>query len=244
MEKLFLQRDGRDGKETVEQMKKEEFLRQLEQLLSGISEEEKADALDYYRSYFEDAGEENEEAIAAELESPKKVAESIRKNLGLEGNGSYYNSTANRDAEYYRNVNSTIQNLQGQQKTDKNGWSALTITILILTSPFWLTLLLVLVSVLLAVVATLLGVAIAVVAVMAAFVIIGFAMIGGGFTSLFSGAALVGMGLIGAGLIMLALGLLLVVLTVWIFGGFLPWAFKGIANLCRKPFDKRKEYAL
>ena len=65
-------------------MKREEFLKQLEQLLDGISEEEKADALAFYRSYFEDAGEENEESVIAELESPEKVAQSIKKNLGME----------------------------------------------------------------------------------------------------------------------------------------------------------------
>lgn len=37
-------------------MNKEEFLKRLEQLLSDISEEERADALAFYRSYFEDAG--------------------------------------------------------------------------------------------------------------------------------------------------------------------------------------------
>lgn len=221
-------------------MKKEEFLKELELLLSGISEEEKADALAYYRSYFEDAGEENEEAIAEELESPQKVAESIRRNLGLEGNGSYYNSTAKRDAEYYRNVNNTIQNLQGQPKQDKS-WSALTITILILTSPIWLTLLMVFGCMLIGVACTLLGIAVAVVAVMAALIISGFAILGSGFGLLFSGAPAVGIGLIGGGLIVLAFGLLAVILMVWMFGVFLPWAFKGIATLCRKPFQKRKE---
>ena len=34
----------------LEVMKREEFLKQLEQLLDGISEEEKADALAFYRS--------------------------------------------------------------------------------------------------------------------------------------------------------------------------------------------------
>ena len=33
-------------------MNKEEFLKRLEQLLSDISEEERADALAFYRSYF------------------------------------------------------------------------------------------------------------------------------------------------------------------------------------------------
>ena len=49
-------------------MKREEFLKQLEQLLDGISEEEKADALAFYRSYFEDDGAETEETAIAELE--------------------------------------------------------------------------------------------------------------------------------------------------------------------------------
>ena len=45
------------------------------------------------------------------------------------------------------------------------------------------------------------------------------------------------------GLIVLAFGVLAVVLVVWIFGGFLPWALKGIWKLCKKPFNKRKERA-
>ena len=47
----------------------------------------------------------------------------------------------------------------------------------------------------------------------------------------------------GGGLIVLAIGILAVVLVVWIFGGFLPWALKGIWKLCQKPFNKRKERA-
>ena len=35
-------------------MSREEFMRQLEALLTDISEEEKREALSYYRSYFED----------------------------------------------------------------------------------------------------------------------------------------------------------------------------------------------
>ena len=42
-------------------MRKEEFMKQLETLLADISEEEKREALSYYWSYFDDAGEENEE---------------------------------------------------------------------------------------------------------------------------------------------------------------------------------------
>lgn len=53
-------------------MNKEEFLKRLEQLLSDISEEERADALAFYRSYFEDAGIGNEASILEELESRRR----------------------------------------------------------------------------------------------------------------------------------------------------------------------------
>lgn len=222
-------------------MGKEEFLRQLEALLSGISEEERKEALAYYRSYFEDAGEPNEASIIAELESPQKVAESILKDMGIDGSG--YNAFANRDEEYYKNVNQTIQNLNGAQNAKKNdaGMTGLTVALIAITSPIWLTLLLVILSVLLAVVATLFGVAVAVVAVMASLIFVGFVLIGVGVGFLFGGAPAVGIGLAGCGLIVLALGILAVLLVIWVFGGFLPWAFRGIWQLCKKPFDKRKE---
>lgn len=224
-------------------MNKEEFLKQLEGLLSGISEEERADAIAFYRSYFEDAGEENEADIIAELESPKKVAESIMKNLGIDGNGGYYNTFANRDAEYYKNVNDTIKHLNRQPKKD-NGTNAVMIAVVaVLTSPIWLTLLIVLAAVLLAVVAALFGIAVAVVAVMASLVLVGFLFLGIGIAFLFGGSPAVGIGLMGGGLIVLAFGILTVLLVVWVFGAFLPWALKGIGNLCKKPFEKRKERA-
>lgn len=223
-------------------MNKEEFLRQLERLLSGISEEERSDAIAFYRSYFEDAGEQNEAAIIAELESPQKTAEGILKNLGIEGNGGYYNSFANRDAEYYKNINETVSHLNGQPKQDGTT-NAVLIVVAVLTSPIWLTLLLVLASVMLVVVATLFGLSIAVVAVMASLVFVGFVLFGCGIATAVGGTPAVGIGLMGGGLIVLAIGLLLVLLVIWLFGVFLPWALKGIWSLCKKPFDKRKERA-
>lgn len=222
-------------------MNRDEFLRQLEGLLSGISEEERADAMAFYRSYFEDAGEENEASIIEELESPQKVAESIFKNMGIDGNGSYYNAFANRDAEYYRNVNETTQNLAQETKKKTNTTTiVLGVIVAILTSPIWLTLLAVLASLLLALVSVIFGIAIAVVAVMMALVIVGFVLIGVGFGRLFTGGAAAGIGLIGSGFIVLALGLLAVILTVWVFGVFVPWACRGLWNLCKMPFEKER----
>ena len=66
-------------------MKREDFMRQLERLLEGVAAAEKKEALSYYQSYFEDAGEENEERILKELESPEKVAATIKADLGMDG---------------------------------------------------------------------------------------------------------------------------------------------------------------
>lgn len=222
-------------------MKREEFLRQLEQLLDGISEEEKADALAFYRSYFEDAGEENEESVIAELESPEKVAQSIKKNLGMEKENGSYDVPVDKNPEWNKNDADMFVKNMDAPKEKKSGWSAAAIVLVVITSPLWLTVLLVVASLLLAVVATLFGIAIAVVAVMASLVFVGFLLIGFGFSTLFTGGVAVGLGLTGAGLVILALGILAVLLVVWVFGVFLPWAVRGMIRLCKKPFEKKKE---
>ena len=53
-------------------MNRAQFMKQLEKLLSDISEEERKEALDYYESYFDDAGPEREAEVLRELGSPGK----------------------------------------------------------------------------------------------------------------------------------------------------------------------------
>lgn len=62
-------------------MNQETFLKQLESLLSDIPEDERREALEYYRCYFEDAGIENEASVLAELVSPERVAQTIKADL-------------------------------------------------------------------------------------------------------------------------------------------------------------------
>ena len=58
-------------------MSRNEFMERLEYLLSDIPEEEKADALAYYRDYLEGAGEKAEAAMK-EFGSPARIASIIR----------------------------------------------------------------------------------------------------------------------------------------------------------------------
>ena len=237
-------------------MNKDEFLRQLEALLSGISQEERTEALAFYRSYFEDAGEANEAKILEELESPQKVADSIIKDLGVQPGEACSSGAqgAATGAEWNPAVQGAAQNAskgvpQGAAQNaaysapEKDGMPGWAIVLLVITSPVWLVMILVILSALLGIVAALFGIAIAVVAVMGALLICGVVLFGAGIGTAFAGNPAIGIGLMGGGLIVLAFGVLAVVLVVWIFGGFLPWALKGIWKLCKKPFNKRKERA-
>lgn len=62
-------------------MDRAQFMQQLERLLSDISEAERQEALDYYESYFDDAGQEHEAEVIRELGSPGKVAAIIKADL-------------------------------------------------------------------------------------------------------------------------------------------------------------------
>ena len=58
-------------------MTKYEYLAELEKKLDMLSYEDKNQALEYYESYFEDAGKENIAKVIEELGSPEALAKSI-----------------------------------------------------------------------------------------------------------------------------------------------------------------------
>lgn len=87
-------------------MRKEEFMRELEYLLQDIPDEEKEDAVAYYRDYLEEAGPENEEAVIRDFGSPERIAAMIRCDINgtLEEGGSFtdqgYEDERFRDPNY------------------------------------------------------------------------------------------------------------------------------------------------
>jgi len=80
METIFRE-NHRNVRGRHEGMNREEFLRRLEAMLDGISQGEKSEAMQYYNDYFEDAGVENEQEVMESLESPEKVAKTIKAGL-------------------------------------------------------------------------------------------------------------------------------------------------------------------
>jgi len=246
-------------------MRKEEFLERLEMLLSDVSEEEREEAMAFYRSYFEDAGDANEARIIAELESPENVAETIKRDLGMitvtasdeygydEGTEQHtaYEQEQQTDGAYYRWSENEQSNPYGSYhdnydtQTDsdkKNTWiRVLIIIIAILTFPTWFGILMGLAGTVIGLSAALISITLSMFVVGAVFIGLGIAMLAGLTTAVVS--IPVGLAFIGCGLLVLALALLLLLVCVAVFGRFFPWAFKGIYHLCKKPFAKKEAQA-
>ena len=248
-------------------MRKEEFLRRLEMLLSDISEEEREEAMAFYRSYFEDAGEGNEARIIAELESPENVAETIKRDLGMvsvtaqddnfyeeaeeytqdtytqnqQESDTYYRWTENQNNNQYGNYNDN--RTTGETGEKKNSWIVpLLIVIAVITFPTWFGLLA-------GIIGTVFGLSVALIAITFSMFVMGVVFVGIGIAMLAGlGAAVVsipvGLAFVGSGLLTLALAMLLLLACVGVFGRFIPWACKGIYHLCKKPFANKEAQAV
>lgn len=75
-------------------MSRDTFMKELEFLLQDVAEEDKADAVQYYKDYLDEAGPEMEEEIIKEFGSPERIAAMIRADLAgsLEEGGEFTDS--------------------------------------------------------------------------------------------------------------------------------------------------------
>ena len=64
-------------------MSRSEFIQELKKKLRKLPYDEIKEAIDYYEGYFDDAGEENEQAVLSELGSPSGVASQIIANFAV-----------------------------------------------------------------------------------------------------------------------------------------------------------------
>ncbi|MDO4322024.1 MAG: DUF1700 domain-containing protein [Lachnospiraceae bacterium] len=81
-------------------MNKEYFLRELEYLLQDVTEEEREEALQYYRDYFDEAGPERETEILAHIGSPEKVAAELKSSLAGEDESGEYTERGYYDERF------------------------------------------------------------------------------------------------------------------------------------------------
>jgi len=204
-------------------------MEQLKRLLDDIPSNERQDALNYYENYFEDAGPENEAKIIEELESPEKVAASIKKDLFGENYEAYEFAKKQREQEKIKENNAKVQR------------NILIVVLLIVASPIWIGLAGGLFGVFVGLLGAILGIGAALIACVAVFLVVGCILIGIGLTKSLFGFPAIGLIVMGIGLLILTLGILGVLALCWIIGKFIPWMILGLVNLCRSLFQKGRK---
>lgn len=222
-------------------MTKEQFLFQLEQQLLDLPEDERAEAMDYYRDYFDDAGEENEAGVIAELGSPKKVAASIKE--GLRGNREDA-GTIGQPPQTRGGAKSYSEANRGRKRTDSRSKWILILIAAIFTSPLWIGAAGVIFGLLVGFLALVFGLTIAVVALMFAGFVAGVICVIAGILRLCTARFVSGLMTFGAGMLLIAMGCLCLAAIVLIFGQFLPWLLRAISNLLHNGFRRRKRVSV
>lgn len=246
-------------------MNREEFLNELEYLLQDIPEEEKADALSYYKDYLEEAGEAAQEAIE-EFGSPERIAAIIRSDIAghLEEGGGFtergYEDERFRDPNYRLANRYDLPEQTNQSRYSKRDGRAayradeerrrgapsnrllkiiLVIVIVCVTSPIWLGIGGGLLGFVAGAAGILIGLLVAVAAMTIAFFVGGVAAFMVGLFSLAANplGALLSMGV---GLMVLGLGFVTLVIGAQFYFRFIPWLCRGCINLISDLVHRRE----
>ncbi|WP_077610514.1 DUF1700 domain-containing protein [Clostridium sp. Marseille-P2415] len=244
-------------------MNRDEFMRELEYLLSDIPDEEKVEAIGYYRDYLEEAGPEKEEEVIREFGSPERIASIIRSDIsGNLADGGEFTESGYQD-ERFKDPNFQMakrydlpeasdykreyerESGKGRAKkgspADSNRIvkTVLWILLIIAASPILFGIgggMMGLVSGLLG---CLLAAVIVVGAGTAALLVAGVAMVLAGIVSMVI-HPLSGILLLGLGILILGLGLLALAVSGAFYGKFLPFLFRSCVNAISGLFHGRR----
>lgn len=239
-------------------MSRKAFMEELKKLLSGISDEEREEALQYYEDYFEEAGSGNEEQVIQELGSPQKVAAMIKADLeeGSEKSGEFteWGYTDDRFEEKETPATKEQAASEKEDKTDSSGsgekapWTSRTlkiILIVIIIIAAFPAVFPVLISILAVAAVLILAAAsffVALVAASAAMALAGICVTIGGIVSL--GADLsVAMMTMGIGILLFVIGILLTAASVKLCLVMYPAMYRAVVNICRRFLHRKKHTA-
>lgn len=216
-------------------MNRIEFMTELAALLQSLPEEERNDAMQYYNDYFDDAGEDKEQEVIAELESPKKVADKIKGDI-LENQEE--DSSSKQCPGQYK-----AAEYEYTDEKEKKPWSSnalkiiLIIAIILVGGPVIIPCTIGILAVIVGGVAAMFAIFIALVILFIALAIVGVALVIAGIAALIPEIA-VGLALLGAGLIIGVIGAIGTVASVRLCIIVFPGIIRGIVWVCRKPFHR------
>ena len=202
-------------------MDKQTFLRRLEEGLRQLPPEEREDILAYHREYFQDAGPEQEAKVIQELGDPDLLARRLLSEYGEQPPASPPPPPPSQP--------------QPEAPKKKRPSGVLVAILAVLAAPIALPLAAALGAMAIALAVAALSVALALMAVIVGVLVTGIALVALGVSALalYPPAALV---VLGAGLVCCGLGLFGVMPVVRLIQAM----FRGLANLFRKAFSRRK----
>lgn len=243
-------------------MIRSEFLKELEFLIQDLDELDKKDVLSYYRDYMDEAGIGENDSVDSFVESPEKIAMSIR--ASIEDSDDLHieideEGFKNSFVESMSNVPGVCNQNEKQEKDDKTaekndteyvnysnktkkqkptlGKVLLILALIILASPM-----------ILAIGGTLFGVIVAIIAILFAIIVgvagVSVACVVGGVGLIIASIALLmtsltkGIFTLGIALLMIAAGILFTLLTFFIFKYVLPKLIRGIVGILRKILNR------
>lgn len=243
-------------------MNKEEYLSRLRDLTSSLPVEDQMDALYFYQTYFEDAGEGKEQDVISELGSPEEVAKKILAEQGISSTedstasansttedstvysetcestdthnstGAKQNQTNGKVHGFFANCKNKLDNWEYYQ-THKSGCIILLIIAAIFTIPLWGGIFGGIFGLVAGIVGVLIGLYAAVFALSISCLIGGVACVIAGFAVLIPSLG-VGLFVIGIGLLLLALSSLGWALFGQLCFRFAPWLVRSFIGLFRK----------
>lgn len=237
-------------------MDRNEFMERLEYLLADIPDEDKEEALAYYRDYLEEAKDAADQAIR-EFGSPERIAAIIRSDLAgnLEDGGTF--TERGYEDERFRDPNYQVarrldlpEETQGRREEEsrRHEGKEPPFTSGPLKAVLWIILIIVAAPILLGVGGTVAGLAAAAVGILiGAVALLGILTL----TLLLGSLALCVLGviamidwipggllLLGSGLVMMGLGILSLLISILFYGRFLTWLFRrvvdGVSGLIHK----------
>ena len=176
-------------------MTREEYLNILQANLQYLPPQEAENIMEYYREYFDDAGVENAEKVMQELGAPEQLAKRAAADAAAE------NEFAGAAGS---GQNPGFASYNGQTAAKKKHTAA-DITLAVITSPIWASLLLAAVCVLFAVVITVAAVVLSLGFAAAVMVAAGLFTVGTALVTVFlhipTAVMLIGAGLVSVGLL-------------------------------------------
>ena len=230
-------------------MNRKEFMEQLRRLLYDIPVNDREEAIEYYESYFDDAGAENEASVIRELGSPGRIAAEIKASLHSDSEAGEYTDTGYHNPEAEKEYGGTghrpvrYKEMKQKKGMDSGVKTLLLIALAVVTFPIWGGLLGVAFSLVMGafgIVAGLLagtlfgGIGISIVSIVLAVF---------GVTNMASSMSL-GIVFLGLGMVLLALGLLLLVGFGWLVSKAMPALIRFFIDLFHKVFRRsRREEA-